>query len=97
MESLNGKLRDELLNGEIFYAVAEARVLIEHWREHYNRVRPHSALGYRARRHRRRSLLDRPPLRSGPSSSAFRIRRLLRKLWTQQRGKVTSLSVGCWY
>jgi transposase InsO family protein len=45
--SLNGKLRDELLNGEIFYTVAEARVLIERWREHYNRVRPHSALGYR--------------------------------------------------
>ena len=47
MESLNGKLRDELLNGEIFYTVAEARVLIERWREHYNRVRPHSALRYR--------------------------------------------------
>ena len=48
MDSLNGKLRDELLNGEIFYTVAEARVLIERWREHYNRVRPHSALGYRS-------------------------------------------------
>ncbi len=47
VERLNGKLRDELLNGEIFYTVAEARVLIERWREHYNRVRPHSALGYR--------------------------------------------------
>ena len=47
VESLNGKLRDELLNGEIFYTVAEARVLIERWREHYNHVRPHSALGYR--------------------------------------------------
>jgi hypothetical protein len=47
VESLNGKLRDELLNGEIFYTVAEARVLIEGWRKHYNRVRPHSALGYR--------------------------------------------------
>ncbi len=47
MESLNRKLRDELLNGEIFYTVAEARVLIERWREHYNQVRPHSALGYR--------------------------------------------------
>jgi putative transposase len=47
VESLNGKLRDELLNGEIFYTVAGARVLIERWREHYNRVRPHSALGYR--------------------------------------------------
>jgi transposase InsO family protein len=47
VESLNGKLRDELLNGEIFYTVTEARVLIERWREHYNQVRPHSALGYR--------------------------------------------------
>jgi len=46
-ESLNGELRDELLNGEILYTVAEARVLIERWRDHYNRVRPHSARGYR--------------------------------------------------
>jgi len=37
----------ELLNGMIFSTVAEALVLIERWREHYNRVRPHSALGYR--------------------------------------------------
>ncbi len=48
LESLNGKLRDELLKGEIFCKVAEARVLIERWREQYNRVRPHSAPGYRA-------------------------------------------------
>ncbi|MFN7021700.1 MAG: integrase core domain-containing protein, partial [Phycisphaerales bacterium] len=47
VESLNGKLRDELLNGEIFYTVQEAKVLIEAWRRHYNTVRPHSALGYR--------------------------------------------------
>jgi putative transposase len=47
VESFNGKLRDELLNGEIFYTLREAKVLIERWREHYNRVRPHSALGYR--------------------------------------------------
>ena len=46
-ESFNGKLRDELLNGEIFYTLAEARVLIERWRRHYNTVRPHSSLGYR--------------------------------------------------
>ena len=46
-ESFNGKLRDELLNGEIFYTLKEARVLIERWRQHYNRVRPHSSLGYR--------------------------------------------------
>ncbi len=46
-ESFNGSLRDELLNGEIFYSLAEAKVLIEAWRRHYNTVRPHSSLGYR--------------------------------------------------
>ncbi len=46
-ESFNGKLRDELLNGEIFYTLQEAKVLIERWRVHYNTVRPHSSLGYR--------------------------------------------------
>jgi putative transposase len=46
-ESFNGKLRNELLNGELFYTLREAQVLIEQWRHHYNRVRPHSALGYR--------------------------------------------------
>jgi len=46
-ESYNGKLRDELLNGEIFYTLKEARVLIEQWRDHYNTIPPHSALGYR--------------------------------------------------
>ena len=42
-ESFNGKLRDELLNGEIFYSLAEAAVLVEQWRREYNTVRPHSA------------------------------------------------------
>lgn len=46
-ESFNGKLRDELLNGEIFYTLDEARTLIDRWREHYNTVRPHSSLGYK--------------------------------------------------
>lgn len=46
-ESLNSKLRDELLNGEIFTTLREAQVLIESWRRHYNAVRPHSSLGYR--------------------------------------------------
>ena len=45
-ESFNGKLRDELLNGEIFYTLNEAQILIERWRQEYNTVRPHSALGY---------------------------------------------------
>jgi len=46
-ESFNSKLRDELLNGEIFTTLHEAKVLIERWRRHYNAVRPHSSLGYR--------------------------------------------------
>ena len=47
VESFNGKLRDELLNRELFYTLWEAKVLIERWRMQYNRLRPHSALGYR--------------------------------------------------
>ena len=47
VESFNGKLRDELLDGEVFNTLAEARVLIEQWRVHYNTTRPHSSLGYR--------------------------------------------------
>jgi transposase InsO family protein len=46
-ESFNGKLRDELLNGEIFYTLKEAKVLIERWRRYYNTLRPHSSLGYK--------------------------------------------------
>jgi transposase InsO family protein len=46
-ESFNGKLRDELLRGEIFDTLLEAKVLVERWRKHYNHVRPHSSLGYR--------------------------------------------------
>jgi len=46
-ESFNGKLRDECLNQEIFYSLKEAPVVIEAWRQEYNRVRPHSSLGYR--------------------------------------------------
>jgi putative transposase len=47
VESFNGKLRDELLNAEVFNTLAEAKVLIEQWRVYYNTVRPHSSLGYR--------------------------------------------------
>lgn len=50
VESFNGKLRDQFLNGEIFYSLREAQVLIEWWRKYYNEVRPHS------------SLMGRPPL-----------------------------------
>ena len=47
VESFNGRLRDELLNGEIFTTLREAQIVIEGWRQHYNRVRPHSSLGYK--------------------------------------------------
>jgi transposase InsO family protein len=47
IESFNGKLRDELLDREIFYTLGEAKILIERWRQEYNTFRPHSALGYR--------------------------------------------------
>ena len=46
-ESFNGKLRDELLNGEIVYSLKEATVVIEQWRLHYNQRRPRSSLRYR--------------------------------------------------
>ena len=49
MESFNGKLLDEHLDRKILYTLLEAKVLIERWRQHYNRVRPHSSLGYRLR------------------------------------------------
>ncbi|MCJ2016860.1 IS3 family transposase [Methylobacterium sp. E-065] len=47
VESFNARLRDELLNGEIFYTLKEAQIVIESWRRHYNTVRPHASLGYR--------------------------------------------------
>ena len=46
-ESFNARFRNELLDGEVFYTLREAQILIERWRRHYNTVRPHSALGYR--------------------------------------------------
>jgi len=47
IESFNGKLRDELLNREIFATLEEAKILIEQWRREYNKIRPHSSLGYK--------------------------------------------------
>ena len=47
IESFNARLRDELLNGEIFYTLKEAQIVVESWRHHYNTVRPHASLGYR--------------------------------------------------
>jgi len=48
IESFNARMRDELLSGEIFYSLKEAQIIIESWRQHYNQVRPHASLGYRA-------------------------------------------------
>ena len=47
VESFNARMRDELLNGEIFYSLREAQIIIESWRIHYNTRRPHASLGYR--------------------------------------------------
>jgi putative transposase len=48
IESFNARMRDELLNGELFYSLKEAKIIIESWRRHYNGVRPHTSLGYRS-------------------------------------------------
>lgn len=47
IESFNARLRDELLDGEIFYTLAEAKIIVESWRRHFNIVRPHGSLGYK--------------------------------------------------
>jgi transposase InsO family protein len=47
IESFTARLRDELLDGEIFYSLTEARIVIESWRRHYNTVRPHGSLVYK--------------------------------------------------
>jgi putative transposase len=48
VESFNTRLRDELLDRESFYTLREAKIVIESWRRHYNAIRPHASLGYRA-------------------------------------------------
>ena len=71
VESFNGKLRDELLNAEVFRTLAEAPVLIEQWRQHYNTVRPHSSLGYRPPAPEVRvPVLPCPGTGSGPTGSS---------------------------
>jgi transposase InsO family protein len=57
--SFDARLRNELLNGEIFYTLGEAQIVIESWRRHHNGVRPHASLGYR------------PPAVFVPASSAW--------------------------
>jgi putative transposase len=48
VESFNARLRDELLDGEIFYTLKEAQIIVESWRRHYNTIRPHESLGYKS-------------------------------------------------
>ncbi|WP_369796851.1 IS3 family transposase [Belnapia sp. F-4-1] len=69
VESFNGKLRDELLNAEVLNTLAEASVLIEQWRRHYNTVRPHSSLRYRPPAPEV-LLTSTPPPSAGPPSSS---------------------------
>jgi transposase InsO family protein len=73
-KSFNGKLRDELLNGEIFNTMTEARIIIEEWRQHYNTVRRHSSLGWRPPAPEAIAWPGHPPLRSvtpGPATSTM--------------------------
>ena len=58
MRELQLKVRDDLLNGEIFYSVTEAKIVIEGWREHYNAIRPHSLLELQTAGTRRRAVAD---------------------------------------
>ena len=70
MESFNGKLRDELLNTEVFNTLLEAKVLIEQWRVHDNTIRPHSSLGYRPPAPEVIVLgMPKPPSHPGPTGS----------------------------
>jgi hypothetical protein len=74
IESFDARLRDELLNGEIFYSLREAQIVVESWRRHYNTIRPHASLGFK------------PPARrcSCPPSPRGRLRyaeRLRRPRW----------------
>jgi transposase InsO family protein len=66
-ESFNSKLRDELLNGEIFYTLKEAQTVIESWRRYYNTIRPHSSLHYRPPAP---EALQWPAAQPGPASPA---------------------------
>ncbi len=47
VESFNARMRDERLEGEIFYSLRQAQIVIESWRRHYNTIRPHASLGYK--------------------------------------------------
>ena len=69
VESFNGKLRDVVLNREIFYTLTEAKILIERWRREYNQIRPHSSLGYRPPAPE--TVLSEPPIFMPPVDGSF--------------------------
>jgi transposase InsO family protein len=73
VESFNGSLRDECLDRELMLSVAEARVLIEDYRRHYNEERPHGGIGYRTPAQARREALgsSRPPGSLRPELDPF--------------------------
>ncbi len=86
-ESFNGKLRDEVLNSEVFYNLKEAKVVIEKWRQEYNTVRPHSSLDYRPPAPE--AIM---PLHFDPfwlSFSQENIAQILTKRWHKKWGQVT--------
>src|SRR5262249_7462210 len=70
IESFTARLRDELLDGEIFYPLREARIVIESWRRHYNTIRPHASLGYKPSTGGVRARLRRVAGCATPSGSA---------------------------
>jgi putative transposase len=90
-ESFNARFRDELLNGEIFYSLREAQILIEQWRIHYNTVRPHSSLRYNRKPRKRSSQLIQPTLPGGSSQIGLPsgAPQCLHKTWLRHRGSVT--------
>ena len=61
-ESFNARFRDELLNGEIFYTLKDAQIIIEEWRKHYNTKRLYSASGYRPPAPETIVLMDQEPV-----------------------------------
>ncbi len=78
VESFNGKLRDELLDPEIFFTLWEAQVLIERWRRTYNQIRPHSSLGYRPPAPA--AILPRSPSPTHPATTAAPMEVLMPRL-----------------
>ena len=76
-ESFNARFRDEFLNGEVFYSLREAQILIEEWRKHYNTKRPHSALGYKPPAPETIVQMDQRPIMHKQSN------------WTTQAGLIT--------